>query len=90
MSTVGLTITLPEVAPPVLKPPPVQDVVLAEDQVTVAVPPEATEEGLAEIFAVGDGGGITAHLLPSQKVPDAQLAYTLHTDRIGTCHIKGL
>ena len=45
--------TLPEVAPPVLKPVPVHDVALVDHQVKVELPPDDTDVGFAEILAVG-------------------------------------
>jgi hypothetical protein len=51
--TVAETATLPEGAPPVLKPVPVQEVAPVEDQETVALPPYATLLGETEIAAVG-------------------------------------
>lgn len=76
MLEVGLTVTVPEVAPPVLKPVPEQVVALLEDQMIVTAPPEVIEVGLTEMFAVGDGGGIALHILisTSQEEPLAQVA----------------
>ena len=70
--TVGLTETLPEVALPVLKFVPTQDVALFEDQVIVEEAPLTIVLGVAVIVVVGDGGGIVAHILPVQYVPEAQ------------------
>ena len=51
--------TEPEVAPPVEKPVPVQEVALVEDQVSVEEPPEVMLVGFAEREAVGEFAGVT-------------------------------
>ena len=59
----GVTVTCPDVALPVLKFVPVQELALVEDQLIVEEDPFTTEVGLAIIVAVGEGGGIFSHLL---------------------------
>ena len=65
----GLTSTEPEVAPPVEKFVPVQDVVFAEDQVTVPAPPAPIEDGDAVRLAVGVGAGVTVTVALPVFVP---------------------
>ena len=76
MSTTGLTTTLPEVEPPVAKFVPTQEVALVEDHVIVDVAGGTIDVGSAEIFAVGSGGGMTAHIVPFQAVPEVQSVAT--------------
>lgn len=65
----GLTNTEPEVAPPVEKFVPVQDVVFAEDHATDPAPPAPIEDGAAVRLAVGVGAGVTVTVALPVFVP---------------------
>lgn len=65
----GLTSTEPDVAPPVEKLVPVQDVVFADDQVMVPAPPAPMEDGEAVRLAVGVGAGVTVTVALPVFVP---------------------
>lgn len=65
-------VNVPEVAcAPDQAPVAVHEVVLVEDHVSVLVPPEATEVGLAEIESVA--GGVTVTVAACEIVPPAPL-----------------
>lgn len=68
----GETLRVPEVALPVEKPPPVQEVAFEELQVSVEEPPDAIVVGLAERLAVGAGsppGGGLQSSTPAYPLP---------------------
>ncbi|MDE2022057.1 MAG: hypothetical protein KGI71_04100 [Patescibacteria group bacterium] len=64
----GLTVTVFEVAPPVEKPVPVQEVALLELQVRVEEEPLVIEVGEAERVTVGAGAATTVKLGPPESV----------------------
>lgn len=67
----GVTTAEPLIAPPLEKPPPVQDVALVELQERVDDCPAFIEAGLAESEAVGagDGGAVTVTLAVAVAEP---------------------
>ncbi len=76
----GVTITEPEVAPPVEKLVPVQDVVYVEFQKSHEEPPEDTEEGTARMLAVGVVTGTPGHSSPGSAA--ALTGYVVSTVRL--------
>ncbi len=73
MVAAGETLTEPEVAPPVLKPLPVQDVAFVEDQDSEEEEPAVIEVGTAESVAVGAGGVAAAEITAWQPYAGAPL-----------------
>lgn len=77
---VRVTITEPEVAPPVEKLVPVQEVVYWEFQKIHEEPPEDTEEGTTMILAVGVVTGTPGHSSPGSAV--AATGYVVSTVKL--------
>jgi hypothetical protein len=76
--TEGVTVTVPEVALPVEKPVPVQEVAFVELHVSVEDWPLVIEVGLAERDAVGGGTVPTVTVALAVPVPPAPVQETLY------------